>query len=579
MMLLISMGLLVALAASIATEFGWIDVDLWFELATLITVMLLGHWLEMKAIGQAQNALSKLAELLPDSAERITGEDIEEISIGDINVGDLVLVRSGGRIPADGIIEQGTADIDEAMVTGESAPIEKTIGAKVVAGTVATDSSIRIRITQTGDDTALAGIKRLVEEAQNSQSRAQALADRFAAMLFYVAMAAGVLTFTIWTLMGEINTGIERTVTVLIIACPHALGLAIPLTIAVATNISASAGILVKSRLALERMRKVDAVLFDKTGTLTFGKHSVKDAFAITMSKEELLSLSAAVESDSEHPLAKAIVEAGTKIGSLPKATNFESLSGRGVKASVDGNSIAIGGPSYLKEQSLSIPTEMNEKIQEWINQSISILYVIKDGVIIGAIALEDQMRPESVEAVKQLQEMNIDVIMLTGDAKQVADNVSKQLGISEVYAEILPGDKDRIVSEIQTSGRKVAMVGDGVNDAPALARADVGIAIGAGTDVAIESAGVVLASSDPRSVVGVIKLSKATYSKMIQNLVWGAGYNVIAIPLAAGVFTTFGLNLSPTTGAILMSASTVIVAFNAQLLRRLNLKRESITK
>lgn len=577
MMLLISMGLLVALAASIATEFGWIDVDLWFELATLITVMLLGHWLEMKAIGQAQNALSKLAELLPDSAERITGEDIEEISIGDINVGDLVLVRSGGRIPADGIIEQGTADIDEAMVTGESAPIEKTIGAKVVAGTVATDSSIRIRITQTGDDTALAGIKRLVEEAQNSQSRAQALADRFAAMLFYVAMAAGVLTFTIWTLMGEINTGIERTVTVLIIACPHALGLAIPLTIAVATNISASAGILVKSRLALERMRKVDAVLFDKTGTLTFGKHSVKDAFAITMSKEELLSLSAAVESDSEHPLAKAIVEAGTKIGSLPKATNFESLSGRGVKASVDGNSIAIGGPSYLKEQSLSIPTEMNEKIQEWINQSISILYVIKDGVIIGAIALEDQMRPESVEAVKQLQEMNIDVIMLTGDAKQVADNVSKQLGISEVYAEILPGDKDRIVSEIQTSGRKVAMVGDGVNDAPALARADVGIAIGAGTDVAIESAGVVLASSDPRSVVGVIKLSKATYSKMIQNLVWGAGYNVIAIPLAAGVFTTFGLNLSPTTGAILMSASTVIVAFNAQLLRKLKLKQDAI--
>jgi Cu2+-exporting ATPase len=580
MMLLISLGLLVAFGASVATEFGWIDVDLWFELSTLVTVMLLGHWLEMRAIGQAQGALDALAELLPDEAELVTSSGVETIGLDALQVGDVVLVRAGGRVPADGVIVDGEAELDEAMITGESRPVVKQVGDRVVAGTVSTDSAIRVQIAAVGADTALAGIQRLVEEAQASQSRAQALADRFAALLFYVALAAGAITFTVWALLGEMDQAVERTVTVLVIACPHALGLAIPLTIAVSTSIAARAGILVKNRLALERMRTVDAVLFDKTGTLTTGQHAVTGLVASGVADRELLATAAAVEADSEHPLARAIVSSAQEQGvDVPRATGFRSITGRGVEAMVGDDAVAVGGPALLRERRLVEPESMASTTAEWRNRGASVLHVVVGDLVVGALALEDQVRPESRTAVEELHGLGVRVVMITGDARQVADAVGATLGVDEVFAEVLPEDKDRAVSDLQARGLQVAMVGDGVNDAPALARADVGIAIGAGTDVAIESAGVVLASSDPRSVLGVIRLSRASYRKMVQNLAWGAGYNLVAIPLAAGVFAFAGVTLSPAVGAVLMSASTVVVAFNAQLLRRLDLShREDVS-
>jgi len=575
MMLLISLGLLVAFGASVATEFGWIDVDLWFELSTLVTVMLLGHWLEMRAIGQAQGALAALAELLPDEAERVTsGGGIETVALDALRVGDVVLVRAGGRVPADGVIVDGEAELDESMITGESRPVAKRIGDRVVAGTVSTDSAIRVTIGAVGADTALAGIQRLVEQAQASHSRAQALADRFAALLFYVAIAAGAITFIVWSLLGEVDQAVERTVTVLVIACPHALGLAIPLTIAVSTSIAARAGILVKDRLALERMRTVDAVLFDKTGTLTTGHHAVTGVVASDgVADRELLATAAAVEADSEHPLARAIVTAAEDGGvEIPTASRFRSVTGRGVEAIVGDDAVAVGGPAMLRERKLDEPQSMASTTAEWRNRGASVLHVVVNDRIIGALALEDRVRPESRTAVDELHRLDVRVVMITGDARQVADAVAAALGVDEVFAEVLPEDKDRAVADLQGRGLSVAMVGDGVNDAPALARADVGIAIGAGTDVAIESAGVVLASSDPRGVLGIIRLSKASYRKMVENLAWGAGYNLVAIPLAAGVFAFAGITLSPAVGAVLMSASTVVVAFNAQLLRRLDL-------
>ena len=577
MMLLISMGLLVAFTASLATTLGFIDVDLWFELATLVTIMLLGHWLEMRAIGQAQGALTALAELLPDEAERI-GKDGEptKVRIAQLIVGDVVLVRAGARVPADGEITEGDAALDESMITGESRPVSKHIGDRVVAGTVSTDSSIRVRVSAVGDDTALAGIQRLVQEAQQSQSKAQVLADRFAAMLFYVAVISGFATFIVWTALGNVDAAIERTVTVLVIACPHALGLAIPLTIAVSTAVSARAGILVKSRLALERMRTVNTVMFDKTGTLTLGEHQVTDLATQGISEKQLLKIASAVEAESEHPLARAIVAKAEEMGVRGKATRIRSLTGRGVEATVDGFKVAVGGPALLRERKLDEPSELAEHTDAWRARGASVLHVIRNKQIVGALALEDAVRPESKAAINALRRMGIRSAMITGDAQQVAESVAKQLEIDDVFAEVLPSDKDRAISDLMERGQKVAMVGDGVNDAPALARADVGLAIGAGTDVAIESAGVVLASSDPRGVVGVIKLSRASYNKMVQNLVWGAGYNVVAIPLAAGVFAFAGLTLSPAAGAILMSASTVVVALNAQLLRRVQLRTEN---
>ena len=574
MMLLISMGLLVAFGASVATEIGWIDVDLWFELSTLVTIMLLGHWIEMRAIGQAQGALAALAELLPDEAERVGHSgDPQLVPLSDLSVGDVVLVRAGGRVPADGQITDGDAELDESMITGESRPVPKREGDRVVAGTVSTDSSIRVRVEHIGDDTALAGIQRLVEEAQRSQSRAQALADRFAALLFYVAALAGVITFVTWLLLGQADQAVERTVTVLVIACPHALGLAIPLTIAVSTSISAQAGILVKNRLALERMRTIDAVLFDKTGTLTLGQHRVTDTATNGVSEPQLLAYASAVEAESEHPLARAIVSRAAEADARGTASNVRSLTGRGVEATVDGVTVAVGGPALLRERGLSEPAGLRDRTDAWRERGASVLHVVRDTEIIGAFALEDVVRPEARETIDGLRRLGIRTVMITGDAKEVADAVADQLGIDEVFAEVLPEDKDQAVIELQSRGLKVAMVGDGVNDAPALARADVGLAIGAGTDVAIESADVVLASSDPRGVLGVIRLSNASYGKMVQNLAWGAGYNIVAIPLAAGVFAFAGITLSPAVGAILMSASTVVVAVNAQLLRRLQLR------
>ncbi len=583
MMLLISMAITVAYAASLATSLGLFDLDFWWELAALVTIMLLGHWQEMKAIGQAQGALAALAALLPDDAERVTDGTIERVPVAALTVGDVVLVRSGARVPADGRIVDGTAELDESMITGESRPVSRTVGERVVAGTVATDSAIRVRVDAVGENTALAGIGRLVAQAQAAGGRAQVLADRFAAMLFYIATGAALLTFVAWWLFGDLDQSVVRTVTVLVIACPHALGLAIPLVIALSTALSAKAGILVKDRLALERMRTVDAVLFDKTGTLTKGAHTVTAVAAADGSTDdEVLRIAGAVEADSEHPLARALTAVAHGRGLHAQAGGFRSLTGRGVQASVDGRPYAVGGPALLRELGATVPAELAEPAREWSRRGAAVLHLLRlddtgPARVLGAFALEDEIRPEARQAIEQLRRAGIrKIVMITGDARPVAEAVAADLGfrpgVDEVFAEVLPADKDRAVAELQARGLRVAMVGDGVNDAPALARADVGLAIGAGTDVAIESAGVVLASSDPRAVTAVIRLSKASYRKMIQNLAWAAGYNVVAIPLAAGVLAWAGITLSPAIGAVLMSASTIVVALNAQLLRRVRL-------
>jgi Cu2+-exporting ATPase len=575
MMLLIGMAISVAFVASAATTFGWFDLEFWWELAALITIMLLGHWMEMRAIGQARGALAALAELLPDEAERIVDGGTETVAISELAVGDVVLVRPGGRIPADGVIVNGAADIDESMVTGESRPVAKTDSDPVVAGTVATDSAIRVRVKAVGDDTTLAGIQRLVAQAQASRSRAQVLADRAAAVLFYVAVTAAAATVLVWSLIGQVDQAVVRTVAVLVIACPHALGLAIPLVISISTSRAARHGILVKDRLALERMRTVDVVLFDKTGTLTKGAHTVTGVTAVDGDETKVLTLAAAVENDSEHPLARAIVKAARERGSIPAASGFTSMSGRGVEADVDGTRVTVGGPALISERSLDTAT-VDEAAANWKRRGASVLYVIASGRVIGALALEDAIREESRQAVDRLHQLGVRVAMITGDARQVAEAVADDLGIDEVLAEVLPGDKHSEVAALQDRGNRVAMVGDGVNDAPALAQADVGIAIGAGTDVAIESAGIVLVSDDPRGVVAIRRLSQAGYRKMIQNLAWAAGYNVLAIPLAAGALHWAGVVLPPAAAAVLMSASTVIVAANAQLLRRVNLAATS---
>ncbi len=574
MMLLISMGLLVAFGASTATTLGFLDVDLWPELATLVTIMLLGHWIEMRALGQAQGALAALAALLPDEAERVTEDGVETVGVSDLRPADIVLVRSGARVPADGVIVEGRAELDESMVTGESRPVLRKVGDRVVAGTVATDSSVKVRVEAVGEDTALAGIQRLVAEAQASRSKAQLLADRAAALLFYLATVSGAVTFLVWSALGQTEAAFVRTTTVLVIACPHALGLAIPLVVSLSTSVSAKAGILIKDRLALERMRTVQVVIFDKTGTLTRGAHVVTGVTGLGITDEQVLGLAGAVEVESEHPVGRAIVTAARQKAEFSPAERFRSLTGRGVMGLVDGVEVAVGGPSLLRELSVEEPAELASQVEEWKNRGAAVLYLIRGGRVVGAISVEDAVRPESSQAVDALHRLGLRVAMITGDARQVAESVASILAIDEVFAEVLPEDKEKAVAQLQSRGLQVAMVGDGVNDAPALARADVGIAIGAGTDVAIESAGVVLVSSDPRAVTGLIRLSRAAYSKMLQNLVWGAGYNLFAIPLAAGVLSWAGFTLSPAVGAVLMSASTVIVALNAQLLRRVDLTR-----
>jgi Cu2+-exporting ATPase len=574
MMTLITLAILVAFITSWAGTLGLFEVEIWWELATLITIMLLGHWLEMRSIAQARGALAALAELLPDTAERITDGDTETVPLAALAVGDVLLVRPGARVPADGVVVDGEADVDESLITGESKPVAKGPDDRVIAGTVAAGGSLRVRVAAVGDETALSGIMRLVEAAQASASRAQALADRAAAILFYVALLAGVVTLTFWWLQGDSEGALVRTATVLVIACPHALGLAIPLVIAISTSIGARNGLLVKDRLALERARELQVVIFDKTGTLTKGRPAVAAVVATGGEDAEVLRLAAAVETDSEHPLARAIVaEAGRRELDVQAAEGFESLAGRGARASVGGRAVAVGGPRLLGELTL----EPIAETEAWALEGKTVLHVVVDGRVAGAIALEDEIRPESRAAVRELHALGLRVAMITGDSQAVADSVARRLGIDEVAAQVLPADKAAAVGRFQAGGRKVAMVGDGVNDAPALATADVGIAIGAGTDVAVESAGIVLVRSDPRDVVGAIELSRASYRKMIQNLVWATGYNLVAIPVAAGLLVPWGIDLPMAVGAIAMSVSTIIVATNAQLLRGLRLRPEPI--
>jgi Cu2+-exporting ATPase len=577
MMTLISLAITVSFVTSLAATFGLFAIDIWWELASLITIMLLGHWLEMRAIVQARGALDALAALLPDTVERVTDTRVEIVPLAALRAGDLVLVRPGARVPADGVVAEGAADVDESMITGESRPVAKEPGARVVAGTVAAGGSLRVRVTAVGEATALSGIMRLVAAAQASASRTQALADRAAALLFYVALAAGVVTLAYWWLAGDAQRALTRTATVLVIACPHALGLAIPLVIAISTSLGAQNGLLVKDRLALERARELEVAIFDKTGTLTRGVPAVSGiAVAPGMSEDELLAVAAAVEADSEHPVARAISAAAEhRKVNRRSATDFEALAGRGARAVVDGRAIAVGGPRLLAELGAAVPAEIAAETRAWAAEGRSVLHVVADGRVLGALAVEDEIRPESAEAVEALHRLGLRVAMITGDSQAVADSVARRLGIDQVAAQVLPADKASTVERFQAGGKRVAMVGDGVNDAPALATADVGIAIGAGTDVAVESAGIVLVRNDPRDVVSAIQLSRATYRKMIENLAWATGYNLLAIPVAAGLFVSRGIDLPMSVGAIAMSASTMIVAANAQLLRRLKLRHE----
>ena len=578
MMLLIALAITVAFVSSWGASLNLLDrgLNFWWELALLVVIMLLGHWIEMRSLAQTTSALDSLAALLPDEAEKIDGDEVVKVTPADLEVGDVVIVRPGASVPADGTIVDGSASMDESMVTGESKTVRRGEGEHVVAGTIATDSGLRIEVTATGGDTALAGIQKLVTDAQESSSRAQRLADKAAAWLFWFTLGAAILTAVVWTVVGMPNDAVVRTITVLVIACPHALGLAIPLVVSIATERAARGGVLIKDRLALESMRTVDAVLFDKTGTLTKGEPTVTAIDPVGgRDKEDVLALAAAAEADSEHPLARAITGATqARSVAVPNATDFSSSPAVGVKATVGGEVIEVGGPYLLEQHS----AEELPIADEWRKEGAIILHVLADGEVIGALRLADEIRPESRDAVDALHSAGAQVVMITGDAQAVADAVAKDLGIDRVFAGVRPEHKAAKVKELQGEGHKVAMVGDGVNDAPALAQADVGIAIGAGTDVAIGSAGVVLASSDPRSVLSVIELSRATYRKMKQNLWWAAGYNLLSVPLAAGILAPIGFVMPMSVGAILMSASTVVVALNAQLLRRLDLTPQSST-
>jgi Cu2+-exporting ATPase len=578
MMILISLAISVAFAYSLGTTFIGTGESFYWELVTLIDVMLLGHWLEMRSVRQASRALDELARLMPDTAERISGDagQVEMVRVSELRVGDLVLVRPGTSVPVDGTVEEGESDVNEAMITGESRPVKKFPGAAVIAGTINSDGSLRVRVTATGEETALAGIMRLVEQAQISKSRTQKLADRAAAWLFYMALGVAALTALAWTLAAGFGfEAVERVVTVLVIACPHALGLAIPLVVAITTSLGARNGVLVRDRLALEVARQVDTVVFDKTGTLTKGEQGLVDlAVSDGWREDEALALAAAVEGDSEHIIARAIRAAAQERGlsSLPAVREFEALKGRGVRAAVDGRTVYVGSPGLLEHLSVELPAALASFAASAGEKGQTVVFLVQGESPVAALAVADVIRPESREAVRRLHGLGVEVAMLTGDSKAVAAVVAKELGIDRHFAEVLPEDKDKKVIELQQQGRRVAMVGDGVNDAPALTRADVGIAIGSGTDVAVESAGIILVKSNPLDVVKIIELSRASYRKMIQNLVWATGYNVIALPLAAGVLAPWGVLLSPAIGALFMSLSTVIVAINAQLLRRLNL-------
>ncbi|MHB1072227.1 MAG: copper-translocating P-type ATPase [Gemmatimonadaceae bacterium] len=574
MMTLISLAITVAFGFSLAVTLGVPGMDLWWELATLVTIMVLGHWIEMRSITQAQGALKELAKLLPDMAVRLRGEQPEEVPVSALVEGDRVLVRPGASIPADGIVAEGRSTVNESMITGESAPVEKGAGEPVIAGTVNGAGSLRVTVTGTGERTALAGIMRLVAEAQGSRSRSQALADRAAFALTIIAIVSGAITLVAWRLAGaEWAYAVERVVTVLVIACPHALGLAIPLVVAISTTLGARGGLLVRDRRGLEEARLLDTVVFDKTGTLTLGEHRVVDVAADGIAADEALRLAAALERDSEHPVARAIVRSAEERGLvIPRAEAFEYLPGRGVRGIVEGRHLSGGGPNLLAESGARPGAPVANAVARAAALGQGSIYLLEGDRVLAAFAVADAVRPESAEAVRQLHEEGIEVVMLTGDAPAVAEGVAQVLGIDTVLAQVLPEQKADRIRSLQAQGKRVAMVGDGVNDAPALVTADVGIAIGAGTDVAVEAGDVVLVRSDPRDVPRIIRLSRATYRKMVQNLWWAAGYNIVAIPLAAGVLAPWGIVLHPAVGAILMSLSTVVVALNAQLLRRANI-------
>ncbi len=579
MMTLIALAITVAFVFSATVTLGFAGMPLWEELATLVTIMLLGHWIEMRSITQAQGALKELAKLLPNTAVRIVrdgdAERTEEIPLTQLVDGDLVLVRPGANVPADGIVREGSSTLDESMITGESRPVDKAVGATVIAGTVNGGGSLRVAVTGTGERTMLSGIMRLVEQAQSSRSRVQALADRAARWLTYIALTAGALTFAAWMLAGaDTAYAVERMVTVLVIACPHALGLAVPLVVAISTTLGAQSGLLVRDRRGLEEARLLDTVVFDKTGTLTLGSHRIVATQIVGGEHEAtVLRLAAGVEQDAEHPVAHAIVASARDRGlEVPRATNFVAIPGLGVEATVEGRHISAGGPNLLKKLGIVAPAEWQSFVDAAASNGQGVIYTVEGTRVLAAFAVADAVRPESKEAVRRLHELGITVVMMTGDAQAVADAIAREIGIDTVLAQVLPEDKAAKIEGLQREGKRVAMVGDGVNDAPALVTANVGIAIGAGTDVAVEAGDVVLVRSDPRDVPRIIALSRASYAKMVQNLWWAAGYNIVAIPLAAGVLAPWGIVLSPAVGAVLMSLSTVIVAINAQLLRRARL-------
>lgn len=576
MMTLIALAISVAFVFSAVVTIGFPGMPLWEELSTLVTIMLLGHWIEMRSISQAQGALKELAKLLPNTATRVVGDRTQEVPISELKDGDVVLVRPGASVPADGIVQQGATGVNESMITGESRPVEKKEGDKVIAGTVNGSGSLRVEVTGTGDRTALAGIMRLVEHAQSSRSRAQTLADRAAFALTLIALGAGVVTLIVWRAIrpGDPAFAIERVVTVLVIACPHALGLAIPLVIAISTTLGARSGLLVRDRRGLEAARNLNAVVFDKTGTLTKGEFGVANiATADGIEPNEALRLAASVEADSEHSIAQGIVKTARERGlDVRSPEGFEAIPGKGAKARVEGRELYIGGPALLRALGLTVPEKLASAPKRAEEEGKASIYLADRTSVLAAFTLADVVRPESHEAVRALHDMRIEVVMMTGDAGPVAQAVASELGIDHVFAEVLPDQKASKIEELKHGGKRVAMVGDGVNDAPALVTADVGIAIGAGTDVAVEAGDIVLVRSDPRDVPRIVALSRASYRKMIQNLWWAAGYNIVAIPLAAGVLASRGIVLSPAVGAVLMSASTVIVAVNAQLLRRAKL-------
>ena len=575
MMTLISLAISVAFVFSAAVTLGFPAMSLWWELASLVTIMLLGHWMEMRSITRAQGALQALAKLLPNVATRLENGRAVEVTIAHLRTGDLVLVRPGAGVPADGIVREGHSTVDESMITGESKPVQKRLGSEVTAGTVNGAGSLHVQVTRTGDRTALAGIVRLVAQAQRSRSRTQVLADRAAFYLTIVAVASAIVTAIVWSVLGaSLTFTVERVVTVLVIACPHALGLAVPLVVAISTTVGAQNGLLVRDRRGLEAARSVDVVVFDKTGTLTLGEHRVVGMLtAGDVADSNALRLAAAVERDAEHPVGRAIVRSAEERElTIPPTSDFQAIPGHGAQAVVQGRQLAVGGPNLLTKLGVVTPAPLRTFADQAATEGQSAVYLVDGTHALAAFAIADAIRPESHEAVQRLHDTGIDVVMLTGDARAVAESVAGRIGIDSAYAQVLPEEKAATIESLQAKGKRVAMVGDGVNDAPALATADVGIAIGAGTDVAVEAGDVVLVRNDPRDVARLIALSRATYWKMIQNLFWATSYNIVAIPLAAGVLERRGLVLSPAVGAVLMSLSTVVVAINAQLLRRVRL-------